>query len=371
MHRPIVLKIFCTIVFVVYIGSSCERNSSKPSSETVTKGNSQLQTKSVIHFISPVENETLKAGTKLNLQVEVTDTLKGLDSIQYLIDGTNLGSVKNSGVLFPISTDNIKMGENYVQAIAFFKENRKEYTTAGLKIVASAPPALYRYNIINTYPHDKKAFTQGLIYEDGYLFEGTGEYGESTLRKVNLTTGKMVLTYYLPSEVFGEGVTSFDDKLIQITWKERTAFIFDKATFKLINKLKYSMKEGWGITYDGKNLIMSDGSAYLYFLNKDDLTQIGQIEVCDDQGPVEKLNELEFIDGEVWANVWYSDYILRINPRNGEVKGKIDLSGLIKPYDKNQNADVLNGIAFDQKSKRIWVTGKNWPKLFEISVYQK
>jgi glutamine cyclotransferase len=185
-----------------------------------------------------------------------------------------------------------------------------------------------------------------------------------------MNTGEIMQSVNLPAEFFGEGITSFDNKIIQLTWKEQVAFIYDKATFKLINKFNYPINEGWGITYNGNNLIMSDGSAHLYFLSKDDISVASQIEVCDDKGPVNKLNELEYIEGEIWANVWETDYIIRINPNNGEVTGKIDLSGLLKPEDKHPNIDVLNGIAYDPKSKHIIVTGKNWPKLFEITVYQ-
>jgi len=359
-------------VFVFYIGSSCNRNSSKNPARSIDQPEKQRQTNVNFHFVIPSNNEIFKLGSIINLQVAMSDTTLGPDSIQFLIDGKQIGSIKSSLETYKLNTNQLKLGTRIAQAIGYYKNNRREVNNISFKIVASSPPKLYNYKIINTYPHDIGAFTQGLIFEDGFLFEGTGEYGHSTLRKERLNTGEKVLQLNNPSDVFGEGITAFDHKIIQITWKEKVAYIYDIATFHMINKINYPMQEGWGITYNGKNLIMSDGSASLYFLNKDDMSQIDHvIEVCDDQGPVEKLNELEFIEGEVWANVWETDYIVRINPENGEVTGKIDLTGLLKPKERRPPVDVLNGIAYDVKTKRILVTGKNWPKLFEIAVIQK
>jgi glutamine cyclotransferase len=237
--------------------------------------------------------------------------------------------------------------------------------------VSGTPEIYYTYKIVKAYPHDPSAYTQGLIFSDNYLFEGTGQYGQSTLRKVKLSSGEIMQVYNLPNEVFGEGIATFNDKIIQITWQEQVAFIFDKTSFRLLNKLYYPMKEGWGITFDGTYLIMSDGSANLYFLDKDYFTEVSRLEVCDNHGPVQRLNELEYIEGEVWANVYTTDTIVRINPKTGVITGKIDMSGLLKPEDRTSNVNVLNGIAYNSLTKQIFVTGKNWPKLFEINVFQK
>ncbi len=368
--KTLLLKTFCTIIFIVSVASSCNRNTPNSSDNSGTQNEKRTLPKSKIHFILPLKNSTCKSGNKLIFQVELADNDLFPDSIEFLIDGKTTGSVKSVTEPFTVLTDGLKMGTRNAEAIAFFKGNRKDFANIVFKIFAPSPPVNYNYNIIEIFPHDINAFTQGLIYEDGFIFEGTGEYTQSTLRKEKLSSGELILSINLPSDVFGEGVTAFDDKLIQLTWKEQVAFIYDKATFKLINKLHYPIKEGWGITYDGKNLIMSDGSAYLYYLKKEDMSEVDRLEVSDDKGPVEKLNELEYINGEIWANVWQTDYIIRINAKNGAVNGKLDLSGLLKAKDRHPNTDVLNGIAFIPQTNHLIVTGKNWPKLFEISVHK-
>ena len=226
---------------------------------------------------------------------------------------------------------------------------------------------VYGYKIVNVYPHDRKAFTQGLIFDDGFLYEGTGLYGESTLRKVELETGKVLKIHQLPPQFFGEGITLWKGKLIQITWREKTGFVYDKESFQLLREFNYST-EGWGITHDEKRLIMSDGTATLYFLNPDNFEVIGRIEVKDKDMPIANLNELEYIRGEIYANIWQTDRIARISPKTGQVVGWINLKGLLSEEDRLQSVDVLNGIAYDAKRDRLFVTGKLWPKLFEIEL---
>ena len=222
------------------------------------------------------------------------------------------------------------------------------------------------YKVINTYPHDPEAFTQGLIYHDGFLYEGTGIEGKSSLRKVELKTGKVVNRVDLPRAYFGEGITLWQDKLIQLTRKTRIGFVYDLATFRQLRTFTYS-REGWGITQDGKRLIMSDGSSTLYFWDPETFQEIGHLDVVDKGQPVPKLNELEYVHGEIYANIWYSDRIARISPTTGHVLGWIDLSRLLSAAERRED-DVLNGIAYDVKGRRLFVTGKRWPKLFEIQV---
>jgi len=226
-------------------------------------------------------------------------------------------------------------------------------------------PVHYTYTIVNIYNHDDNAFTQGLIFSDGVLYEGTGLYGQSTLRRVELETGNVTQLYALPDEFFGEGITIFQDKILQLTWKNNRGFVYNKQSFELLQEFEYPT-EGWGITNDGNALIMSDGSANLYFLDPETFTQINKIEVYDVK-PVTNLNELEYIKGKIYANVWTEDKIAIINPLTGQVTGWINLDGI---YDSaNQYADdVLNGIAYDPKENRLFVTGKRWSQLFEISL---
>ncbi|HUV52945.1 MAG TPA: glutaminyl-peptide cyclotransferase [Dehalococcoidia bacterium] len=223
----------------------------------------------------------------------------------------------------------------------------------------------YTYEVINTYPHDRNAFTQGLVYEDDVLYEGTGLKGRSSLREVELETGKVLQKLDLVAQYFGEGITIWGDEIIQLTWQSHVGFVYDKDSFELLHEFSYPT-EGWGITHDSKRLIMSDGTSTLHFLDPETLEEIGSVQVYDSNGPLVRLNELEYINGEVYANIWQTDRIVRIEPETGRVTGWIDLTGLLSAEDLSQPVDVLNGIAYDAEHDRLFVTGKLWPKLFEI-----
>ncbi|MBA7569025.1 hypothetical protein ES708_10762 [subsurface metagenome] len=226
---------------------------------------------------------------------------------------------------------------------------------------------VYTYKVINAYPHDRSAFTQGLVFEDGVLYEGTGLYGYSTLRRVKLETGEILQIRELPPQFFGEGVTIYGNKIIQLTWRSHIGFVYDKYSFKLLKKFNYP-DEGWGITYDGKHLIMSDGTATLHFLDPETFEEINQIEVSANKIPITRINELEYIQGEIYANIWQTERIARIDPLTGQVICWIDLKGILSPEDHSETVDVLNGIAYDAKNNRLFVTGKFWPKIFEIEL---
>jgi glutaminyl-peptide cyclotransferase len=223
----------------------------------------------------------------------------------------------------------------------------------------------YTYSIVNVYAHDSDAFTEGLAYDNGSLYEGTGLYGNSTIRRVELETGKVLQTYALPPQLFGEGITIVGNRIVQLTWKSHVGFVYDKNTFALLQDFNYST-EGWGITFDGNRLIMSDGTANLYFLDPETFQKVGQIQVHD-TAPVTELNELEYIQGEIYANIWTEQRIAIINPQTGDVRAWINLTGLYNPPDQNPNS-VLNGIAYDATGNRLFVTGKMWPALYEIKL---
>jgi glutamine cyclotransferase len=245
-----------------------------------------------------------------------------------------------------------------------------ERTSAGTKpptpTSTPGPATLYTYRVVNTYPHDPGAFTQGLIYDEGTLYEGTGLRGRSSLRQVELETGQVIRSRQLADVYFGEGITSYSDQIFQLTWQSNVGFVWEEDTFELVQEFSYPT-EGWGITHDGHRLIMSDGSATLHFWDPETLEEIGSVQVHDSVQPVERLNELEYIGGEVLANVWLTDRIARIDPETGGITGWVDLSGLLTPSER-ADADVLNGIAYDAVNDRLFVTGKWWPKLFEIEL---
>ena len=227
---------------------------------------------------------------------------------------------------------------------------------------------VYGYTVVRAYPHDPEAFTQGLAFdEQGTLYESTGQRGESSLRRVELSSGRILQRHDLSSSLFGEGIAVFGDRIIQLTWQAGRALVYDKASFDLLREFTYRT-EGWGLTHDGRRLIMSDGTATLYFLHPGTFAETARLTVRDHRGPVIRLNELEYVRGEILANVWQTDRIARIDPQTGHVTGWIDLTGLLPPSDRRQPVDVLNGIAYNTRSDRLFVTGKWWPKLFEITL---
>jgi glutamine cyclotransferase len=226
----------------------------------------------------------------------------------------------------------------------------------------------YTVEIINTYPHDTNSFTEGLLFNDGFLYEGTGVNGNSKLLKIDLQTGDALQSYSLPANYFGEGITIIDDKVIELTWQQHIGFVYEKNTFKLLGNFTYST-EGWGLTTDGQRLIMSDGTANLYFLDPATFNVTGSVQVHDFSGPVTQLNELEYVKGDIYANIFEQKQIAIINPATGLVKGWIDLSSLHDPSESvNRNNNVLNGIAYDAGGDRLFVTGKCWTQLFEVKL---
>ena len=235
-----------------------------------------------------------------------------------------------------------------------------------LAVTTQSATPTYTYDIVNSYPHDPEAFTQGLIYRDGVLYESTGLTGRSTLRKVQLETGTVLQQTNVDSKYFAEGLTEWGGRLLQLTWVTNIGFVYDLATFKPVGTFKYD-GEGWGLTHDGRRLILSDGTPVLRFLDPQTMAVTGRVTVRDRGRPVEDLNELEFVNGEIYANVWTTTRIAIVNPSSGSVSGWIDLAGLMPPAFTAGDA-VLNGIAYDAAGKRLFVTGKLWPRLFEIRV---
>lgn len=229
-----------------------------------------------------------------------------------------------------------------------------------------APPVL-GYEVVHTFPHDPNAFTQGLLYLDGTMYESTGEFGHSSLRAVDLQTGHVMQKYALPPNVFGEGLAAWSSNLIQLTWLAHTGFVYDRFSFRLLRTFQYQ-GEGWGLTADQSRLILSDGSAYLRFLDPKNFHETGKLQICEEGQPVTNLNELEYIDGKVYANIWHSDRIGEISLRTGQVTAWIDLHDLAVATQPANPEGVLNGIGYDPATKHIFITGKLWPKLYEIRV---
>jgi glutaminyl-peptide cyclotransferase len=238
------------------------------------------------------------------------------------------------------------------------------------RVMQSKPVPEYTFKVVHVFPHDPAAFTQGLVYHDGFLYEGTGLNGRSSLRKVRLETGGVAQHTDLAPEFFGEGIAILNNEIFQLTWRSQTGFVYRLSDFSPLRRFSYP-GEGWGLATDGRDLYLSDGSAEIRVLNPTTLREKQRIKVHEGRTPITQLNELEFVEGEIFANVWQTDRIARISPITGKVTGWIDLKGLLSPMYKLEEGAVLNGIAYDPKRKRLFVTGKLWPSVFEIQLVRK
>lgn len=310
-------------------------------------------------------NETLK------ISISEKDG-KPIKSVQFSIDNTKITSEGNSA---KINIKDYRLGKHQITALVFFEDKTKKVTKP-VYFMADSSPEIYTYKVINTYLHDEKSYTQGLEYYNGYLYEGTGRKGSSYIRKSELKTGKSLQQQDLDAAYFGEGITILNNKLYQLTWQSGIGLVYNLETFEKEKEFKYTKsREGWGLTNNGKQLIKSDGTERIWFLNAETLVEESYIEAYTNKQKVEKLNELEYINGKIYANIWQKNSILIVDPTSGKVDGVADLNGLKKLIEKDQNLteddDVLNGIAFDKENNRLFVTGKHWSKLYEIELFKK
>ncbi len=322
-----------------------------------------------LKIISPEKNRMYSFGDQLDIRFDAKNRFP-VDSSEIFINGHSVGKLGKDEKSFSWRLPEGKAG-TYTLKIACWHPGNKKGTISQHFIVKPAQaPEKYGYEIVRTYPHDKKAYTQGLLYHDGYMYEGTGQYGESSIRKTDMNTGKIVSVLNIDNQLFGEGITIYKDKIYQITWRSRKGFVYDLKTFSPESSFRYN-SEGWGITTAGDRLIMSDGSHKLYHIAPSTFNIIKETEVYDQQGEVTQLNELEYIDGWVWANIWLTDRIVAIDPETGVVKAELDMSHLLSSAERrslDDKDDVLNGIAWNPEKKTFYLTGKRWPKLFEIKI---
>jgi glutaminyl-peptide cyclotransferase len=291
---------------------------------------------------------------------------KQVDSIVYYVNDAKIKTVKGLEKL-SFELKNQKLGYQNVKALVYFEGENAE-TTTRIEVVSNVTPKLLKYTIVNTYPHDTASFTEGLEFYKDTLYESTGQKGNSYLRKYDYKTGKVFKQIDLDTAYFGEGITFINGKLFQLTWQEKTGFIYNANTLKLEKNFTYTKEiEGWGMTNDGKYIYQSDGTEKIWKMDPETQKMIDYINVYSGSSKIKSVNELEFINGKFYANIWQKDAIAIVNTESGAVEGIIDMSGLRKLV-KNEGAEVLNGIAYNPKNKTIFVTGKNWDKMFEIKV---
>jgi glutaminyl-peptide cyclotransferase len=342
-------KTFWFYLFGTFVIAACQKSSSTS-----------------IYFISPGEGSNISRGQDISLKLDAPTG--SFDSVQYYVDTTFIAS-KTDTTSLTVSTNEMSLGTAILTAKVFDGGSFKEVTT-NIVLLPKTVPVKYAYSVINTYAHDTSSYTQGLEFHDGIFYESDGLNGESSLRKVDIS-GRVLKQLDNPADIFAEGLTIAGDKLIQLTWQNGFGIVYDKGSFNKIKEFPYQeSREGWGLCFDGKRILKSDGTSRIYFLNKDTYTEQGYIEVFDNKGSVDQLNELEFIDGKIYANIYQSDRVVIIDPETGIVEGEIDFADLYPKEDRNPNADVLNGIAWDVAGKRLFVTGKKWDKLFEIKIKQ-
>jgi len=301
-----------------------------------------------------------------SLSFDVVEKNKNpIDSIQYFINGNKVSSSKG------LDISNYKLGKQALSATVYYEGKRKILNNT-IYFLAADAPVIYTYNILNEYPHDPKAFTQGFEYYDGNFYESTGERGSSSLRKVALETGEVLQKIDLDKKYFAEGLTIMNGKIYQLTWQQKIGFVYDLEKFKLEKTFDYEQsKEGWGLTNDGEKLIKTDGTERMWFLNAETQKEISYIETYTNKRKAEKLNELEYVNGRIYANIWQQNSILIVNPENGAIEGIANLKGLQEKAEQKGNDNVLNGIAYDKMNDRLFVTGKRWSKVFEIELVKK
>ncbi|MVN21166.1 glutaminyl-peptide cyclotransferase [Mucilaginibacter arboris] len=356
MNKKIILLSFCTVLSLY----AC-RN----------KTNNQEDNASL--SINLEAGSNVSAGKDVLLQINAPQGYQ-VDSVVYQLDNNRLGAKKDLSA-FTLKTDTLPLGIKQITATVYQGKSGTPVSTNIVLLAAKAPEEL-TYQVEKVFPHDTACYTEGLEYHNGFFYESGGDYGHSSLRKVDVATGRVLQSVKLNPLYFGEGITMISDKIIQLTYKEQIGFVYDAKTFKQLSTFSYTVgREGWGLCFDGKRILNTDGSNRIYFLDKNKYTLTGSIDVYDDKGQIDNLNELEYIDGKIYANVYTKDTILAINPKTGAVMQRIDMKNIYpmeqRPANTDPGNDVLNGIAYDAATNRIFVTGKKWGKLFQVKFMKK
>jgi len=328
----------------------------------ISCGSNSNQKKNDFSIVTNANKNTIKNNQSLDLTIKNSKNHK-IDSVVYTLDGKKISNNQN--------LNNFKLGKQTIDATVFFEE-KTQNTSTSITILNSELPKVYTFKIINEYPHDITSYTQGLEFFNGELYESTGQFGESKLRKVDYKTGKVLKNVDLAKEYFGEGLTILNNNIYQLTWQNGVGFIYDINTFKKKSSFKYGKsKEGWGICNDGKQLYKSDGTDKIWILDPITLTEKEYIQTYTNKGKIIGMNELEWVEGKIYANRYQLDGVAIINPKNGAIEGVIDFRSLKKKVTQHKGLDVLNGIAYNPETKTLFVTGKRWDKLFEVEIIEQ
>lgn len=362
MHRTFNCFLVGTLFSLSYMQSCQNGNKAVVAEDKITT--------SVTEFVSPANGSRQTAGDIIPIKVSVIKGQTKPDSIRLVINDMRVVSTTGSTLEYSWDTKSSKVGRQQIIAESFDSSGKKTDVIA-VTILSDIKPVVYTYKVVHVYPHDENAYTQGLIYEDGVFYESDGQYRESSLRKVKATSGEVLDIVQVDDKIFAEGIAIHNNKIYQLSWREQVCMVYDKSTLALEKQMNYSIAEGWGLATNGKQFLMSDGSNAIYVVEPENFAILSKVEVMDNNGPKRELNELEYIEGDLYANVYQTDTILIIEPQTGKVKGKIDLTGILPKEDYTNKTDVLNGIAYNKASGNLYVTGKRWPKLFEIKLLKK
>lgn len=351
---------FLSLILFLSLAIACDTSTreKKPTNNTVVSSPIEIRFES--------RNSNFIFGDSIAVNVSLRDSNLTLNNIEVYLNDVLLKSLSSFPFNLTISTDGLSAGRNLIRISASNTEVRQS-KSASFNLFPAKPPDSYTYKVKAVYDHDKDAYTQGLFYHDGQLFESTGQNGRSSVRRVNLTDGKVLNRRVLEKDLFGEGIVYHQGYVYQLTWNSQVGIIYNADELNEVRRFYYN-GEGWGLTSDSSSLIRSDGTNKLHFHKTDDFGLIKTIEVYTESGPLNKLNELEYINGKIFANIYQQNQIAIINPSNGIVEGMINLKGILLKKYQTTNDDVLNGIAFDAPNNRLFVTGKYWSKLFEIEL---
>jgi len=350
---------------VISLITSCHEGSKKNNSDT----NSKSKPKKEFSVASPAIDEVLSVSDSVAFSLSSQSEIVP-DSVKIYLEGNIVHTEKTSGNKFTITQVFSKVGRQNFRIIVFYNDSLSQTLTTRVTILSDTEPASLTFRLIRKIPHSSDDFIQGLVYHDKWLYQGTGRQGFSSLKKINPENGVTELERKMEKTFFGEGITIVNQKIYQLTYRQKVGFVYDVGTFELIREFDLQTMEGWGLTTDGKNLIVSDGSSVLYFYNPYYFNQIGQLDVCHNRGLVINLNELEYVDGAIWANVYGESYIVKIDAETGVVLARLELESLF-PADLPRDYDhVLNGIAYNSGSHTFYITGKLWPLMYEIEIQE-
>jgi glutaminyl-peptide cyclotransferase len=324
----------------------------------------------VFSLTEPQQDLLTTSGRKITIKLKPSSKDIVPDSAYIYIGGDLVLAQKDPSLTFIVEAKPKKVGKQNIRVVIYYSDSLIQNLNSRAIVVSEIVPVKYRFKLLKTIPHDETSYTQGLIYSNYKIYEGTGRNNNSKLRKIDPENGVILKETKLEDEFFGEGITLMNNKIYQLTYRSKVGLIYDVESFEVIRKFDLQTIEGWGLTNDSKNLISSDGSSNLYFYDPEYLTQVNQLDVCNNKRPVTNLNELEYIDGFVWANIYGEPYIVKIDARSGAVIGTLDLESLF-PKDIPRDIDhVLNGIAYNNDSKTFFITGKLWPVIHEINIIE-